>query len=47
MKKIIYTLFLAAVVSFAVIGCTDEEIKPRTPETHNNGGEGSIDPLKP
>lgn len=47
MKKIVYTLFIAAVVSLSFIGCTEEEIKPLTPETHNNGGEGSIDPLKP
>lgn len=46
MKKIVYTLFIATIVSLAVAGCTEEEIKPRTPDTHNNGGEGSIDPLK-
>ncbi len=44
MKKFIYMLVLATVVSVSITACSDEEIKPRT-ELDGAGGTPS-DPIR-
>ncbi|MCU0396838.1 MAG: hypothetical protein MUC73_01925 [Cyclobacteriaceae bacterium] len=44
MKKIIYILLLAFVVSVSFTACTEEEIKPKS-ELEGLGGNGS-DPIR-
>ena len=43
MKKAFFTLLIAMAASISFIGCTEEEIKPRTSELA--GGGQPADPL--
>jgi len=42
MRRLIYTLLVAAATSLAFSACTEEDIAPKT---ETNGGGGVADPL--
>jgi hypothetical protein len=43
MRKLFYIIAIAITTSMALSACTEDDIKPSTP--NNNGGSGSLDPL--
>lgn len=43
MKKLFYIIAIAFASSMALTACTEDEVKPSTP--NNGGGSGSLDPL--
>jgi hypothetical protein len=43
MKKMIYAVLVAAVLSFTFTACTEEEVSPSGVELSNGGGNGGTD----
>ena len=43
MKKMIYAVLVATVLSLTFSACTEEEIKPNELELSNGGGNGGTD----